>query len=60
VKLSEFYELPTHDDIKRIRARIQNIEHKFLPTDWKIAQQRKWNEEDWRKFLGFNPELRQI
>lgn len=60
VRLAELYELPTQDDIKRIRAKIQNIKHKFLPTEWKIAQQRKWNEEEYRKFLGYNPEMRTI
>lgn len=60
IALKDLSELPSQDDIKRIRAKIQNDEHKFLPTNWAIAKLRKWNEEDWRRFLGYNPELRTI
>ncbi len=60
VKIKYLYDLPTQDDVKRIRAKIQNQEHKFLPTDLRIVQQRKINEELWRSQLGYNPELRTI
>jgi hypothetical protein len=60
VELVSLYELPNQDDVKRIRAKIQNKELKFLPTCPKIRQQRKIKEEEWRKFLGYNPELRTV
>ena len=60
VKLLNLYELPTEDHVKRIRAKIQNEENKFLPTDAKVRKQRKINEEKWRTYLGYNPELRTL
>lgn len=50
----------SRDDIKRWRARIQNEEKKFVPTNKKVALQRKWKEEEWREALGYNPELRTV
>ena len=60
VSLDNLFNLPTQDSIKRIRARIQNQKHEFLPTSAEVARQRRWREEDWRGYLGYNPELRQI
>ena len=48
------------DNVKRIRATIQNEDKKFLPTLESVRRQRKINEEDWRKSLGYNPELRTV
>jgi len=45
--------VPTQDSIKRIRAMIQNDEKRFLPTDWRIAKKRGWEEIEWRKELGY-------
>jgi len=39
--------LPREDHIKRIRAKIQNEEFRFLPTRIEVARQRKINEERW-------------
>lgn len=50
--LEDILDLPKEDHIKRIRAVIQNVEHKFLPTDLKIAMQRKILESDWRKYVN--------
>jgi hypothetical protein len=52
--------VPSQDAIRRIRAKIQNEERKFLPTNLEVAKQRHWQEEEWRKALGYNPELRTI
>jgi len=57
IKLIDLYNLPTQDDVKRIRAKIQNEKHLFLPTSIEIRKKRKIKEEDWRKYLGYNPEL---
>lgn len=59
VRLLDLYDLPTEDHVKRIRAVIQNDEHKFLPTDEKVRRQRKIAEETWREYLGYNPEMRE-
>jgi len=60
VKLLSLYALPNQDDIKRIRAKIQNREKKYLPTSSEVAKKRHWQEEEWRSVLGYNPELRTI
>lgn len=60
VRLADLFELPREDNIKRIRAVIQNVEHKFLPTDPDVRKKRGIQEEEWRKFLGFNPEMRTV
>lgn len=43
--------LPREDHIKRVRATIQNVEKRHLPTNWDVARQRKWAEEEWKAFL---------
>jgi len=45
--------LPNQDDIKRIRAHIQNDEKLYPPTDWAVAKQRKWLEQEWRAAMGY-------
>lgn len=45
------YHLPRQDSIKRIRAHFQNVEKKYLPTDWKVAKQRKINESEWKEYM---------
>jgi len=59
VYLQDLYELPREDGIKRVRAMIQNIQGKYLPTDLKVVIQRKINEEKWHAYMAgaFNPEL---
>lgn len=52
VDISALYHLPREDNIKRIRAKIQNDLKEFLPTDPAIAKKRGWQEDEWRKFLG--------
>lgn len=56
VSLRSLFDLPREDHIKRIRAVIQNIEHKYLPTDPSVRKKRKISEEEWRKasLNGFN------
>lgn len=68
ILLSDLYELPREDNAKRIRAahaheamerleagKPRGDEHYFLPTDEKIARQRQYNIEVWRKALGYGP-----
>lgn len=56
----DLYELPKEDNVKRIRATIQNQKNQFLPTDEVIRKKRQIKEEEWRKYLGYNPELRTV
>lgn len=35
------------DNVKRVRAKIQNDQGKFLPTDPDVRKKRKITEEDW-------------
>lgn len=52
VSLDSIFLLPREDHIKRIRAVIQNEEHKYLPTDLSVRKKRKISEEVWRKRLS--------
>lgn len=54
VALKDLFELPREDNIKRIRAKIQNEERRFLPTDPVIAKKRGWKKDEWREYLGKN------
>ena len=48
-------DLPREDNVKRIRATIQNQEKRFVPTDWKVAQARGFRVKiEWEKFLGYD------
>lgn len=51
IEVNAMFELPREDNIKRIRARIQNVEHEYLPTDPDVAKKRGWKEEEWRHYL---------
>lgn len=54
VSLGKLFELPREDNIKRIRAKIQNEERQYLPTNAAVAKKRGWNEDEWRSYLGAN------
>jgi len=45
------------DHVKRIRATIQNDEHRYLPTDPVARKKRKISEEEWGKYLGYGSQL---
>lgn len=52
IKLASLFKLPSQDNIKRIRAKIQNGEHKFLPTSEEIRKHRKILEVWWRREMS--------
>ncbi len=54
VALTDLFDLPREDNIKRLRAKIQNEEGKYLPTDLKIALKRGIEEDKWHKAMAFN------
>lgn len=53
VLLANLYKLPSQDGIKRIRAKIQNEKHEFLPTRKEVALKRGMQEQEWRDYLGY-------
>lgn len=54
IAMKDFMELPREDNIKRLRAKIQNEEHKYLPTSWEVAKQRQIDESVWRNYVNYN------
>lgn len=52
VFLQDLYELPREDNVKRIRAKL-NEQGKYLPTDLKIARRRGIKEDEWRQAMGY-------
>lgn len=56
VPLMNIMDLPSQDGIKRVRANIQNVEHRLPPTSWKVAEARHWLIEDWQSALGYLPQ----
>lgn len=43
--------LPREDHIKRIRAKIQNEEKRFLPTSWVVAKKRRIAQDSWEEWI---------
>jgi hypothetical protein len=52
VRLRDLFDLPREDNIKRVRAKIQNEEGKFLPTSAEVRKQRKIKEWKWREQMS--------
>lgn len=53
VRLKDLFELPREDNVKRCRAKIQNEEGLYLPTDQAVAEARGIEEEKWRAAMGY-------
>lgn len=54
VYLSDIGKLPREDRVKRIRAKIQNEEHQYLPGNPEVRRKRNIGESEWRQYLGYN------
>lgn len=54
VALNKLFDLPREDNVKRIRAEIQNVERRLLPTDLNIMIERARMSKEWREFLGYS------
>ncbi len=52
VYIRDLYNLPREDAVKRVRADF-NARGMFYPTEWKIAEQRGINEDEWRNVMGY-------
>jgi len=57
IKLSQLYDLPREDNIKRIRAIIQNKNNMYLPSSPEVRKKRKIEERKWNEYLGYTPKL---
>lgn len=53
VHLYRLLDLPREDNVKRVRAVLQNVEHKYLPTDPNILIKRGIEQEYWEQALGY-------
>ncbi len=53
IDLESLWSIPSQDDIKRLRAKIQNpnpttnYQGMYPPTCWEVAKKRHWNEQQW-------------
>lgn len=54
VALDDLKYIPREDNIKRIRAKIQNEENLFLPTFESVAKKRKLNMQEWYNWAKIN------
>lgn len=54
VHLRRLLDLPREDNIKRVRAVLQNEENKFLPTSWEVAKKRGIERKRWESELGYD------
>lgn len=53
VLLKNLSKLPSQDSIKRVRAKIQNEQKRFMPTDVKVLRRRGQKINEWRTVLGY-------
>lgn len=53
VRLVDIDKLPREDHIARIRRKIQNDMHEFVPTSEKVALKRGFEANEWRAYLGY-------
>lgn len=50
IKLGDILHLPREDNVKRVRAKIQNEDGLFLPESLEVRKQRKISEEEWKSW----------
>ncbi len=53
IHLYRLFDLPREDRVKRVRAVLQNVEGKYLPTSWEVARKRGIEREKWEEALGY-------
>lgn len=54
IQVRRLLDLPREDNVKRVRAKIQNEEHKYLPTNPDVLIKRGILEDYWHDALGYN------
>lgn len=55
--LENISKLTREDQISRVRRYIQNVENKYPPTVWEIAEKRGIKQEAWRSYYSTNDTL---
>lgn len=53
IRFKDLLHLPREDNVKRIRAKLQNEKVLYLPSDQKVREARGISEEAWRKYLNY-------
>lgn len=51
IAFEDFDKIPAFETIKRCRAKIQNVEKRFLPTNEKVIRRRKQRQQDVIKWV---------
>lgn len=54
IRLLDILDMPREDNVKRIRAKIQNEENKYLPTSEEVRKKRGIEESKWRAYCKTN------
>jgi hypothetical protein len=52
IPFEDFQKIPAFETIKRCRAKIQNVENLYLPTDEKVKRKRKGREEIFKDYAS--------
>lgn len=50
IRFRDIMEMPREDNVKRLRAKIQNEEMLYLPTSWEVAKKRGIKEQQWKEY----------
>ena len=50
IPFEDFSKIPAFETVKRCRAKIQNKEKRFLPTDPEVRKKRRIREEDFKEW----------
>jgi F420-0:gamma-glutamyl ligase len=53
-RIIELLQSVNQESVKRLRARIQNDERRYLPTSIAVARMRHWKEGEWKQALGYS------
>ncbi len=54
IHVRRLFDLPREDNVKRVRAKLQNEEHKYLPTNQDVLIKHGILEDYWHDALGYN------
>lgn len=55
LRMLDLRKLPAFSAITRCRAKIQNVDHKYLPTREGIREKRRINEQAWQTYFTGTP-----
>jgi hypothetical protein len=55
INARDLFDLPREDNIKRVRAKFQNEQQKYLPTSIDVLINRAKASKEWRQLLGYQP-----